>query len=744
MADLELDPTSSSLGPEPIDLARLRRIPQVRLATTATFFALGSMKGNRPPDQLDAFLAANADGSWFHDFDRIALLPSFRGRLPDRSRVDEVLATTQQARLLHVTVGSTIHMAIAKFDDPNAPAPSSFEPVTLHVVGIATTPVGLLQGSTSTETLLFGSPAFARRYAALNVGSTIYVLLRHPGDLLAFERQVPAAAPGITYEIKPASQELSTFSRVANPYTNTLWIFAFVAAIASLLIVAQALLRMVRADAEAGAALRAVGTTSTQRAAVAAARAGLAVLGGTVVAVVVAILVSGLFPLGLVRRVEPDPGLRIDAGVLGLGALAIGASLSMVILWGARRATRPTMSDAPSRSIRASRTSSVFARANAPVSIVHGTRLAFQRGAGSSNVSTFASIVGLVAAVAATAAALVFGANLNQLTTPRRYGQTWDAEIQSSGAGTIPPGQAVQTLTGKALAAGTTLGTFGDLKLDGQVVPAYGMQPRTGHVLPVATAGRLPARDDEIALGARTLRQLHLAVGATVTGKTSNGTSETLHVVGRTLLPSLNSNTPSLGADDGAELTRRALARLDPDLAGETDFVLVDLAPHVTLRDLRASFDPKDFTVTGPSAPADIASYTDVSSTPLILAGLIALLGIGVLAHLLITTVRTNRRELAVFKTLGSTRAQLSVMVIWQALMLVGAALVVGLTIGVLAGRGAWTHFADGLGLAPTVDIPVADIALIVGVGLASAALIASLPARSATRTAPARVLREA
>ena len=172
--------------------------------------------------------------------------------------------------------------------------------------------------------------------------------------------------------------------------------------------------------------------------------------------------------------------------------------------------------------------------------------------------------------------------------------------------------------------------------------------------------------------------------------------------------------------------------------------MLVDLAPHVTLRDLRASFDPKDFTVTGPSAPADIASYTDVSSTPLILAGLIALLGIGVLAHLLITTVRTNRRELAVFKTLGSTRAQLSVMVIWQALMLVGAALVVGLTIGVLAGRGAWTHFADGLGLAPTVDIPVADIALIVGVGLASAALIASLPARSATRTAPARVLREA
>ena len=82
-------------------------------------------------------------------------------------------------------------------------------------------------------------------------------------------------------------------------------------------------------------------------------------------------------------------------------------------------------------------------------------------------------------------------------------------------------------------------------------------------------------------------------------------------------------------------------------------------------------------------------------------------------------------------------------MVIWQAIMLVSAALIVGLTIGVIAGRGAWTHFANSLGLAPTIDIPLRDLAIIIAVGLASAALIASLPARAATRTAPARVLRE-
>ena len=743
VADLELDPTSGSFGVHPIDLARLRRIRQVRRATATTFFALGAVKAGKSPTQLDAFVAANADGSWLYDFDRIGLLPSFRGRLPNRSRVDEVVATTQQARRLHAIVGSRLHMAVAKFDDPNAAVPTSFEPVTLHVVGIATTPVGLLRGSADSETLLFGSPAFARRFADRNVGSTIYVQLRDPSDLLAFERRVPTASPGVTLEIKPASQELSTFSRVANPYTNTLWIFALVAGIATLLIVAQALLRMIRTDADTGAALRAVGTTSIQRATIAGARAGLAVLGGTVLAVGIAILASGLFPLGLVRQVEPDPGLRIDSRVLGLGVLAIVACLGVVILASARRATRATTGSAPSRPSRASRTSNAFARAGAPVSIVHGTRLAFQRGPDASNASAAVSIVGLFAAVAATAAALVFGANLDQLTTPQRYGQTWDAEIVSAGASTFAPDRVENILAHKSLTAGTTLGTFGDLKLDRQVVPAYGMQPRTGHVLPSTTKGRLPTRDNEIALGARTLRQLHLGVGAVVTATTSNGRNEKLRVVGQTLLPALNSNTPTLGADDGAELTRHGLTRLNPDLGDEVDFVLVDFAPRATLRDIRARLDPKDFTVTGAAAPGDIASYSDVSSTPLILAGLIALLGIGVLAHLLVTTVRTNRRELAVFKTLGSTGAQLSVMVIWQALMLVAAALIGGLTIGVLAGRGAWTRFADGLDLAPSVDIPVWDIAIIIAVALISAALIASLPARAATRTAPARVLRE-
>jgi putative ABC transport system permease protein len=620
--------------------------------------------------------------------------------------------------------------------------PSTYSPVTLHIVGIATTPVGLLRGGDTTETFFFASPAFARRFASSSVGPSIYVQLHHPGDLDAFERAVPRATPGTTFQLKPARQELTTFARVASPYTNTLWLFALVAAVATMLIVAQALVRMVRIDATAGSDLRALGTTSTQRAAVAAVRAMIAVVLGACVTVAVAIAASPLFPLGLVHRVEPDPGVRVDGPVLVLGALVIVVVLGGVALVVARWATRASSARPATGPGSRSFVASTLERVNLPLSIAGGARFAFSRGRNNAGVSATASIVGLVAAIAATSAALVFGANLDQLTTPSRYGQTWDAEIVSGGTSTLSPGEVEHRLASRSLAAGTSIGTFGDVTLEGHDVPASGVEPRHGRGVLVAAKGRLPVGPGEIALGARTLRQLHRSVGDRVTASASDGRREQLQIVGQVLLPSLNSNAPTLGADDGALLTRPGLVRLNPDLGDEVDFVLLHLAPHKTLTQLRRSFASNDFTVTGAAPPSDIASYNNVESTPLVLAGLLTILGIGVLAHLLVTSVRRSRRDLAIFKTLGCTRRQLMLMVVSQALMLVFTALVAGLTIGLVAGRDVWIRFAEGLGLVPTVDLPSLRIVAVVVAGLAFAVVIAWIPARAATRVAPARVLR--
>jgi predicted lysophospholipase L1 biosynthesis ABC-type transport system permease subunit len=67
--------------------------------------------------------------------------------------------------------------------------------------------------------------------------------------------------------------------------------------------------------------------------------------------------------------------------------------------------------------------------------------------------------------------------------------------------------------------------------------------------------------------------------------------------------------------------------------------------------------------------PADIRDYTTVRDTPLVLGIMLALLAVGTLAHVLVTSVR-RRRELAILKVLGLVRRQLLLVVCWEAIAL--------------------------------------------------------------------------
>ncbi len=140
--------------------------------------------------------------------------------------------------------------------------------------------------------------------------------------------------------------------------------------------------------------------------------------------------------------------------------------------------------------------------------------------------------------------------------------------------------------------------------------------------------------------------------------------------------------------------------------------------------------------------PDDIRNFSRVRDTPLILGGVLALLAVGTLAHVLVTAVRRRRRDLAVLKTLGLVRRQVLSVVEWQALSLAVVALLIGVPLGLLAGRWAWVLFASSAGLAPAASIPVALVLLIIPVTVALAALIATWPAQAAARVRPATVLR--
>ncbi len=146
--------------------------------------------------------------------------------------------------------------------------------------------------------------------------------------------------------------------------------------------------------------------------------------------------------------------------------------------------------------------------------------------------------------------------------------------------------------------------------------------------------------------------------------------------------------------------------------------------------------------MTGLQRPSDIVSYERVRTTPLVLAGVLALLAIATVTHALVTAVRRRRRDLALLKTLGFTRRQVMGSVAWQASTFAFLALVIGVPVGVIVGRWAWTALADDLGTVAEPIVPVLAVVLAVPVVLLIANAVAYVPGRIAARLRPATVLR--
>ncbi len=109
--------------------------------------------------------------------------------------------------------------------------------------------------------------------------------------------------------------------------------------------------------------------------------------------------------------------------------------------------------------------------------------------------------------------------------------------------------------------------------------------------------------------------------------------------------------------------------------------------------------------------------------------------------HLLVTSVRRRRRDLAILQTLGFRRGQIVATVAWQALILTGLALAIGIPIGMLIGRLAWSAFAYRLGIVPDPVLSPLTV-LVIPVSLIVALVVALGPGLAARRTRPATILK--
>ena len=140
--------------------------------------------------------------------------------------------------------------------------------------------------------------------------------------------------------------------------------------------------------------------------------------------------------------------------------------------------------------------------------------------------------------------------------------------------------------------------------------------------------------------------------------------------------------------------------------------------------------------------PEDLIELSRGGGLLVALVVLLAMLGFAALLHTLVTSVRGRLRSFAVLRVLGFTRAQTRAVVLWQVVTLVLAALAVGLPLGSLVGRTAWSAFADQLGVATDAAVPSAGMLVAITVGAVLVALAAAvLPAVLAGRARAVGVL---
>jgi ABC-type lipoprotein release transport system permease subunit len=751
------------------ELGVLAALPEVARVTRITTTIVSSLD---PANQTSlrravGYLPLDPGGSWM--FGRSIVVA---GRLPDERRADEAVVDEELAARRHVAVGSTWRVGAYTMDQlqqansetPTAPAGPT---VALRIVGIVRHPGDLLPIISDQDNLflnhndLYLTPAYWQRYGPdlAGYGMNMAVALdRGQADLPRLAADVRRLlGPGVFVNVVDPDEggapstpggTIPGLRRAIRLEAGALLAFAALAAIATMLLVGQTLGRQVYLESVEYPTLRALGMTRGQLVGVALVRAAVIGAGGAMVALVIAILLSPLAPIGLARRAELHPGTAVDLAVLVPGALAVAAlvaACAAVAAWRAGRVPATALGLAePAGAERSSRVAGALAAAGLPPTAVTGTRLALEPGRGRTAVPVRSAIAGAAAAVCAFAAVGVFGASLARLVgTPAAYGWTWDVSV---GGFASPPearraARVLDATPGVDSFAGVTTE---ELLIDGKRVQFMAIEPSKGTVPLQVLEGREPVRPGEIALGTATLRQLSKQVGDPVTITLAPGQPpRRLRVVGRLVLsagPLDTAIAPGKGAVINFEMARR-LAPEGLEVAPDAFLVRVDpnADPSRTIATLQRAFPS---TIVRPLPHPDIDNLRRIIYLPALLAALVALLALGTVTHALVSSVRRRRRDLAVLKTLGFLPRQVSATVAWQATVFATAAVLAGLPLGVAIGRWAWQLVAVQLGVVPEPVVPPLQVLAVVGGAFLAVNLIAVGPGWLAGRLRPALVLR--
>jgi hypothetical protein len=730
--NFNFDPAFASL---PFD--RVERLPQVAESVRTKVFEATVNDGDGS--------IGSADPRFGTSFNRPKVL---EGRLPAPGRADEAAAPFMLAKAWKLQVGSRITIPFIKAGSD--PEHVQTLPVEFRIVGIEAAP-GEFPPALGNQPVLFTSPAFVHAYESrIFTVDLLLVRLRHgAADLSAFAKGVNGTVPeGKVVFLFRQEDTSKNVLRSFHLQAIALWVLAALTGFVALLVFGQTLARQTFLESTDYPTLGALGMTRGQLTAVAVVRGAAAAAAGAIVASAVALAASPLFPTGLARVAEPHTGVAFDLTAVGIGVVAVLLVVSALQIFPAWRAARVSTME-PCTDAASGRhglsVANLLARSGVPPTMSAGVRLALERGRGRTAVPVRTTILGITVAIAAFTAALTFGNNLNRLIdTPRLYGVNWDLQV---GTTSFRSGDADKVLypalrRDTRVAGIATVGISIPFQVGGRRVDAVALGSGGASVAPPILQGRLPERPDEVLLGMKTLQALHAHLGGTVLANVTGTRPRAFRVVGVGVIPPIG-DVGRLG--EGALVAYSSLSRFIPD-APPPDTLLIRLRletdPASFVESLRKRFPATVGSIDRPQRPSDLVNFGRVQNMPLILAGLLAALAAGTLAHLLVTSIARRRRDFAILKTIGFSRMQVSTAVAWQATTIAATALLFGLPLGVAGGRWIWSGFAGQLGVVSTPAADVSLVLLIIPATILLANLIAVAPGRIAARLKPAPVLR--
>ena len=733
----EVDPQSvAELNRHVELLPQAAEVPGVEAASAMSWWALAPEGDVEPGQTVSPFVvgfSARAEGpSPFIVLD---------GELPPDDDPSSVVVNESMAET-GVGVGSTIRLRsvapadIAEWAENDAVLPDETHltgpTIDAHVAAVVRLPDDLADARFPSLGLL---PGFEKAHGA-DVAHVVQAAQFRVDPSRLAEAEAALQKVYAQYGLVPVTLQdnLAPVRQAVAVEARTLQVAAVVAALAGLLVATQVLGRAIARLARHHDARRALGASSTDLTAGGVLGVAPALVVGVLVGMLGSVALSAAFPVGLARRVEPDPGIRVEVLPLAVTTAVILAVLLGVAVLLARRAARvvgTTSVGSRLRVVRLLRRPTTLLGASFAVDPMADARR--------SGMVAAATVLSIAVGVMAVITVATLESSLSELRgdpalagAPGRYVWESNGAFGSQEALDLAMSRPDVTSVTEQLQLDEQELAVG---VDGVALAPMAFRSLRGSGLPVVTDGRLPSSPDEVALGERTAARLDAGIGDELVLTDVTGAPVPLRVVG-TLI--------SWGVDETAEAFVVSPERLQQSACAgaaleECNLVAILFAdPQGTAA--QKALSAGGYTETFP--PSSVERMQQVGRIPWYLASFLALLALVATFNLLVTTLRRRRRDLAVARVFGMTARGSGAPLSLQAVFLATAGAALGLLLGILGGRVLWRVLADDLVVVyrPDLDIWVAVVVPVVAVAVA---LVVSVgPAIRAGRLPPGAVLR--